>query len=143
MPALPPDAALSLHELSARLGAQISAADGEIGETRAILKDAIDRLMPAFLDENGVLRTNESAFSALQFQDISDQQLAHAQQRLRALSVQVARFVDALDGHAGAANAAALAALVVDANDTLTALDLTLAKPVSTPHLGTGEMELF
>ena len=67
-------------------------ADGrEIGETRAILKDAIDRLMPALTamrarDASPAINPSKrEAFSALQFQDISDQLLAHAQTRLSLL----------------------------------------------------------
>lgn len=141
------DTTLSLHEFATRLSAQITAADSEIDETRAILKDAIDRLIPAFVGREDAGRGNGSAFSALQFQDLSDQQLAHAQERLRALCRQLSRLQAALDP-AGplirdGAGATALVELVAEANDALTSLDLTLAKPVATPHLGTGDMELF
>ena len=89
---------LALQELAARLGTQVESARDEIGETRDILKDAIDRLIPSFTaartrasaDEDAAIvlaqdeatrpntaRAMGTAFSALQFQDISEIGRAH------------------------------------------------------------------
>jgi hypothetical protein len=139
-----------LIALAQRLESQIDSAHGEIGETRSILKDAIDRLMPAFT----TLRPNDAApamspskreaFSALQFQDISDQLLAHAQSRLACLHSTVHHIADSLkDADAKHVDRATLNSLIERANDQLTELDVAFVKPVSKAHLGTGDMELF
>ena len=141
---------LALHELVRRLSSQVDSAHHEIGETRAILKDAIDRLMPAFtamraLDALPVMNPSKrEAFSALQFQDISDQLLAHAQLRLALLTKQVDLMLSALEpGPTQISSAARLSQLVEQANDNLADLDVSLLKPVGKAHLGTGDMELF
>lgn len=141
---------LALHELVRRLSSQVDAAHQEIGETRAILKDAIDRLMPAFtamraVDVMPVMNPSKrEAFSALQFQDISDQLLAHAQMRLALLTQQVTLMLSALEpGPAQISSASRLSQLVEQANDNLADLDVSLLKPVGKAHLGTGDMEMF
>ena len=88
--------------------------------------------------------SKREAFSALQFQDISDQLLAHAQTRLALLLREVDLLVTALEP-SGAQNGAAekLSQLVEQANDNLADLDVSLLKPVGKAHLGTGDMEMF
>lgn len=141
---------LALHELVARLASQVDSAHREIGETRAILKDAIDRLMPAFTamraqDTRPVMNPSKrEAFSALQFQDISDQLLAHAQLRLTLLTQEVNLMMTALEpGPTQIGRADRLSLLVDQAIDNLADLDVSLLKPVGKAHLGTGDMELF
>ena len=154
----------ALQELVARLASQVDAAHSEIGETRAILKDAVERLMPAFTalrcneknraefaaEETETARTTRAtrasgpAFSALQFQDISDQLLAHAQVRLVSLLAEVHGIAAALTPDAaGRSKMDNFMQMVVSANDNLAALDVSLVKPVGKDHLGTGDMELF
>ncbi len=138
-----------LRQLTNRVRSQIDAAHAEIGETRAILRDAIERLIPAFTGRNMrpedvQIAINEAAFSALQFQDISDQQLAHAQLRLAALRTQLDSFQQGLGVDAApAASGAQLLALIAGANQHLAKLDVSLVKPVAKPHLGSGDIELF
>ena len=141
---------LALHELASRLSSQVDSAHSEIGETREILKDAIDRLMPAFTamraqDIVPVMNPSKrEAFSALQFQDISDQLLAHAQARLAMLLHEVKLLVIALEpGGPQIAPIEKLSRLVEQANDNLADLDVSLLKPVGKAHLGTGDMEMF
>lgn len=141
---------LALHELATRLSSQVDYAHNEIGETREILKEAIDRLMPAFTamraqDIVPVMNPSKrDAFSALQFQDISDQLLGHAQTRLALLLHEVNLLVTALEpGAMQDSVARQLSQLVDQANDNLADLDVTLHKPVGKAHLGTGDMELF
>ncbi|MBL0125811.1 MAG: hypothetical protein IPP88_25205 [Betaproteobacteria bacterium] len=141
---------LAMHELATRLSSQVNSAHMEIGETRAILKDAIDRLMPAFTamraqDVVAVMNPSKrEAFAALQFQDISDQLLAHAQTRLASLLNEVNLAVEALQPGGMQDDATAkLARLVEQANDNLAALDISLHKPVDNAHLASGEIELF
>ena len=164
-PSMPTYAALlQLQELVERLASQVDSAQSEIGETRAILKDAVERLMPAFTamrsSESAIgtfgvqttsitrathaTRASGSAFSALQFQDISDQLLAHAQVRLQSLLAEVNGIATALSpGPAGNPQLDALMQTVAGANDKLAMLDLSLVKPVGKAHLGTGDMEFF
>ena len=155
---------LVLQELVERLASQVDSAHREIGETRAILKDAVERLMPAFT----AMRSSEStigtfdvqttsitrathatrasgpAFSALQFQDISDQLLAHAQVRLQSLLAEVNGVAAALSpGPSGNPKIDVLMQTVARANDKLALLDISLVKPVGKAHLGTGDMEFF
>ncbi|MBL8522381.1 MAG: hypothetical protein JNN20_01710 [Betaproteobacteria bacterium] len=142
---------LALHDLTARLSSQVDSARREIGETRQILKDAIDRLMPAFTatrshdsPERAINPSRREAFSALQFQDISDQLLAHAQARLAMLQQEVDLLMNALQpANHSADMVAKLTALVEQANDNLADLDLSHLKPVGKAHLGTGDAELF
>ncbi len=145
-----PDTVAPLQELRVltdRLRMQIDAAHAEIGETRAILRDAIERLIPAFTGQSNTavdinLAIHEAAFTALQFQDISDQQLAHAQLRLVALRAQLDRFHATL-GEGGGSVESRLMDLITSANEQLAKLDASLVKPVAKPHLGTGDMEFF
>ena len=123
---------LAMHELATRLSSQVDSAHSEIGETREILRDAIDRLMPAFTamraqDIVPVMNPSKrEAFSALQFQDISDQLLAHAQARLALLLNEVNLLVTALQpGGAQNGTAERLSQLVEQANDNLADLDVS------------------
>ena len=142
---------LALHELATRLSSQVDSAHHEIGETREILKDAIDRLMPAFTasrsqdpPQHAINPSRREAFSALQFQDISDQLLAHAQARLSLLLQEVNLLVGALQpGNDHENITGRLTQLVEQANDNLADLDISLLKPVGKAHLGTGDVELF
>lgn len=152
---------LALQELVRRAASQVDSAHSEIGETRAILKDAVEQLMPAFtalrnteqadelrdalsVDQIRAVRASGSAFSALQFQDISDQLLAHAQVRLQRLLAEVEGVATALgSGDAEPSKIDTLMQMVSTANDNLAALDVSLVKPVGKAHLGTGDMELF
>jgi hypothetical protein len=140
----------ALHELASRLASQVDSAQREIGETRAILKDAIDRLMPAFTamragDARPVINpSRREAFSALQFQDISDQLLAHAQARLNFLLQEMEAVIATLAaGEERPEVVHQLAQLVASANGNLADLDANLLKPVGKSHLGTGDVELF
>jgi hypothetical protein len=152
---------VALQELVRRAASQVDSAHSEIGETRAILKDAVEQLMPAFTalrtsgsanerldpiaaDKMRATRASGPAFSALQFQDISDQLLAHAQVRLLRLLAEVDAIAAALGaGTAAPANVDVLMQMVATANDNLAALDVSLVKPVGKAHLGTGDMEFF
>ena len=140
---------LSLQELATRVSSQIDSAHAEIGETRAILKDAIERLIPAFTanevsHDTATGSAPDAAFSALQFQDISDQLLAHAQTRLASLLEELNLLLAALKPANGPGHSSQHFVNVIEkANDNLAALDLSLVKPVGKAHLGAGDMELF
>ena len=152
---------LALRELVRRAASQVDSAHSEIGETRAILKDAVEQLMPAFTalrnsemagelldsptaDRIRAIRASRAAFSALQFQDISDQLLAHAQVRLQRLLAEVEGIAATLgSGDAEPAKIDALMHMVATANNNLAALDISLVKPVGKAHLGNGDIEFF
>ena len=164
-PSMPATASrVAVQELVERLAAQVDSAQREIGETRAILKDAVERLMPAFTALRSsettssvprvaatelartkrAIRASGPAFSALQFQDISDQLLAHAQVRLVSLLAEVHNVAVALTADpSGHVKFADLMQKVTNANNNLAALDISLVKPVGKAHLGTGDMEFF
>ena len=97
------------------------------------------------LDKIPVMNPSKrEAFSALQFQDISDQLLAHAQARLSQLLQEVDLLVGALaPGTQQGDSVTRLTQLVHQANDNLADLDVSLLKPVGKAHLGTGDMEMF
>ena len=155
---------LALRELVERLASQVESAHSEIGETRAILKDAVERLMPAFTAMRSIdsiaeardahasdmvrashaTRASGPAFSALQFQDISDQLLAHAQGRLASLRTEVTDIAAVMGtDQSGHSKVDALMQMVASANQKLAMLDVSLVKPVGKAHLGTGDMEFF
>ena len=162
---IPSHAALpALRELVERLASQVDSAHSEIGETRAILKDAVERLMPAFTAMRSIetiaeardaratefvrashaTRASGPAFSALQFQDISDQLLAHAQGRLASLRTEVTDIAAVMrTDHPSHSKVDALMQMVASANQKLAMLDASLVKPVGKAHLGTGDMEFF
>ena len=134
--------------MAARLTSHVDSAEREIGETRSILQDAISRLMPAFMASRSeasplAKRHNASAFSALQFQDISDQLLAHAQMRLTSLRSEVDDIARTRANEPQTANFDTIMHAVQKVNQNLAALEGSLVKPVGTPHLGTGDMEVF
>ena len=114
-------------EVGTRFGAQLCAAQLDVGEVRAILRDAIERLLTvcetASRDGSGAFA---AVIPALQFQDISDQLLAHAQTRIDGLRDIVAppRPLNQM-------------------REALDRLEAGLAKPVGAPHLDTGDVELF
>jgi len=154
----------ALQELVGRMATQVESAHREIGETRAILKDAVERLMPAFTAHRSIesaastlnmqtadaaratraARASGPAFSALQFQDISDQLLAHAQVRLGLLLVEVDAIAAVLaPDSTEPVSVDELTQIVASANSNLAAVDVSLLNPVGSAHLGTGDMELF
>ena len=163
MPSLSYSSLLAIQELAERLLSQVDSAHREIGETRAILQDAVERLMPAFTAIRGseprasmteqsidtarsarAVRAIGPAFSALQFQDISDQLLAHAQVRLASAMAELGGIVAVLSSYpSGHPPSDALLRMVAGANDKLTKLDISMVKPVGKAHLGTGDIDIF
>ena len=94
--------------------------------------------------QHAINPSRREAFSALQFQDISDQLLAHAQARLAMLQQEVDLLMGALQpGNHQEDVVARLTTLVEQANDNLADLDISLLKPVGKAHLGTGDAEMF
>ena len=135
-------------EVGDRVDAQLASAQREIDEVRAILRDAIARLLPAFRESHGgdsgesVPPAFGEAFQALQFQDISDQLLAHAQSRIGALRKALAPAAPQV-APGGEATVEQLCAAALTMRDDLAQLDAKLVKPVDAPHLETGHSELF
>ena len=106
---------------------QIASSQREMGDVRSILEDAIARLIK-----------DRSSATALQFQDISDQLLAHAAGRLQAVRAEMERARDALE-----ARREAPAGVAHVMYENLLALSKARAKPVHAADLEPGSIELF
>jgi hypothetical protein len=106
---------------------QIASSEREMGDVRAILEDAIARLIQ-----------DRSSATALQFQDIADQLLAHASARLQALRVEMDRARDAVEARHVAPVGVAHAMY-----DSLLALSKQKRRPVHSADLEPGTIEFF
>ena len=106
---------------------QIASSQREMGDVRSILEDAIARLIQ-----------DRSSATALQFQDISDQLLAHAAARLQSLRQEMERARDALEARREAPVGVAHAMY-----ENLLALSKARANPVHAADLEPGSIELF
>ena len=106
---------------------QIASSQREMGDVRSILEDAIARLI-----------RDRSSATALQFQDISDQLLAHASARLESVRSEMDRARDALEGRREAPVGVAHSFY-----GNLLALSKREARPVHAADLEPGSIELF
>ena len=106
---------------------QIASSQREMGDVRSILEDAIARLI-----------RDRSSATALQFQDITDQLLAHSAARLQALRQEMERARGALEARREAPAGVAHAMY-----ENLLALSKARAKPVHAADLEPGAIELF
>jgi hypothetical protein len=106
---------------------QIESSQREMGDVRSILEDAIARLIK-----------DRSSPTALQFQDITDQLLAHASGRLQAVRAEMGRAREALE-----AKEVAPVGVAHDMYENLLALSKARAKPVHADDLEPGTIELF
>ena len=106
---------------------QIASSQRELGDVRSILEDAIARLI-----------RDRSSATALQFQDISDQLLAHAGKRLEALRGEMERARIELE-----ARRLAPVGVAHSLYDNLLALSKREARPVHAADLEPGSIELF
>ncbi len=106
---------------------QLHSSQREMGDVRSILEDAIARLI-----------RDRSSATALQFQDISDQLLAHASARLQSVRLEIGRVRDGLDARREAPAGVAHAMY-----GNLLALAKGNAKPVHAADLEPGPIELF
>jgi hypothetical protein len=106
---------------------QLESSQREMGDVRSILEDAVARLM-----------RDRSSATALQFQDISDQLLAHASGRLASLRTEMERVRGSLE-----ARCEAPVGVAHSMYDSLLALSKNRAKPVHAADLEPGAIELF
>ncbi len=106
---------------------QLQSSQREIGDVRSILEDAIARLI-----------RDRSSATALQFQDISDQLLAHASGRLQSVRAEIVRARDGLEARREAPVGVAHAMY-----GNLLALAKGSARPVHAADLEPGAIELF
>ena len=100
------------------LDEQLASSQREMGDVRAILEDAVARLI-----------RDRSSVTALQFQDISDQLLAHASGRLAWVRAEIGQARESFDIHALHGN--------------LLALAKREARPVHAADLEPGSIDLF
>ena len=106
---------------------QLASSEREMADVRCILEDAIARLI-----------RDRSSVTALQFQDISDQLLAHASARLESVRSEMDRARDALEGRREAPVGVAHSFY-----GNLLALSKREARPVHAADLEPGSIELF
>ena len=106
---------------------QIASSEREMADVRCILEDAIARLM-----------RDRASVTALQFQDISDQLLAHASGRLRAVRQDLERARETLE--AGREPSLGVARAL---HGSLLALASREARPVHAADLEPGSIDLF
>jgi hypothetical protein len=126
---------------------QLDSSQREIADVRSILVDAVARLI-----RDGFGRTEcrlpESAIgaesvTALQFQDLSDQLLAHASTRLDALRVEVRRIRCELEARQVTDDARNWQSFAMSAQRNLATFAERRMRPVAAAHLEPGSIELF
>jgi hypothetical protein len=153
-----------LIELVQGFASHLYMARQELDQTRAILDDAVVRLMPVFTvfrrgsqdwrtamqDGTFVAELEQvanKALPAMQFHDISNQLLAHIQDRFDTFLTELERLSRGLRGEVGAFKAREMARRLGDMRATLAenmaALDRRLRKPVAREDMASGEVELF
>jgi hypothetical protein len=125
---------------------QLESSQREIADVRGILADAVARLMRDRCDrgDGAIARSNASVdtVTALQFQDLSDQLLAHAMSRLDALRDEV-RQVRGVLAKSHAANEDGWDWIATKIHRNLSAFAEHRNRPVATAHLAPGSVELF
>lgn len=153
-----------LTELVRGFASHLYMARQELDQTRAILDDAVVRLMPVFTvfrrgssdwrtamqDGRFVAvleRVANTALPAMQFHDISNQLLAHIQDRFDTFLAELERLSRGLRDVSEAGKATEMARQLGDMRVTLAenmaALDRRLRKPVARDDMASGEVELF
>lgn len=153
-----------LNELVRGFASHLYMARQELDQTRAILDDAVVRLMPVFTvfrrgspdwrtamkDERFVTeleRVTNTALPAMQFHDISNQLLAHIQDRFDTFLSELERLSRGLRNASEADRADEMAAQLGDMRvslaENMAALDRRLRKPVARDDMASGEVELF
>ena len=153
-----------LSELVRGFASHLYMARQELDQTRAILDDAVVRLMPVFTvfrrgspdwrtamqDGQFVAELEQvasKALPAMQFHDISNQLLAHIQDRFDTFLSELERLSLGLRAATGANKADVMARRLGDMRVTLAenmaALDRRLRKPVARDDMASGEVELF
>jgi hypothetical protein len=153
-----------LTELVRGFAAHLYMARQELEQTRAILDDAVVRLMPVFTvfrrgapdwrtamqDGRFVEELQDvagKALPAMQFHDISNQLLAHIQDRFDTFLTELEHLSRVMRDVAGAGEtgeiARQLAAMREELSQNMAALDRRLRKPVARDNMASGEVELF
>lgn len=153
-----------LSELVRGFAVHLYMARQELDQTRAILDDAVVRLMPVFTvfrrgatdwkaaAQHGRLiaeleDVTGKALPAMQFHDISNQLLAHIQDRFDTFLAELERLSRGLRDASAAVDASAmareLAVMRQTLNENMAALDRRLRKPVARDNMASGEVELF
>ena len=153
-----------LSELVRGFALHLYMARQELDQTRAILDDAVVRLMPVFTvfrrgspDWRSAMQDGQfveelervaaKALPAMQFHDISNQLLAHIQDRFDTFLTELERLSRGLRGVTGANKSREVARQLGDMRATLAenmaALDRRLRKPVARDDMASGEVELF
>lgn len=126
---------------------QLASSQREIADVRSILADAVARLMRDRCDGNAQAAANGSVgadtVTALQFQDLSDQLLAHATSRLDVLRNEVAQVCDGLESLSVAPLDCNWHAITTSVYRNLATFTERRNRPVAAAHLEPGSVELF
>jgi hypothetical protein len=128
---------------------QLESSQREMDDVRAILVDAVNRLLRDSSTREGRASgygcATPDKFTALQFQDISDQLLAHAQTRLRVLRTEMSQARHALNVamHCEAHFEYRLNSIATSACANLAAFAKRAGRPVGAIDLAPGSAELF
>ncbi len=153
-----------LMDLVQGFAAHLYMARQELEQTRAILDDAVTRLMPVFTvfrrgaDDPRLLRegggfgaeleaVTRRALPAMQFHDMSSQLLAHTQVRFDTFLTELERLSLGVRGASSRIGPGEMARLLGEMRSTLNrnmnALDRRLRKPVSRDDMASGEIDMF
>lgn len=126
---------------------QLESSQREIADVRSILGDAVARLMQDRCGTSDCLATGSGlravTVTALQFQDLSDQLLAHASTRLDALRIEVRQVRDELVAQSATEDGCNWQTIAISAKRNLAAFAERRMRPVAAAHLEPGCIELF
>ena len=126
---------------------QLESSQREIADVRSILVDAVAKLMRDRCGTNDRLAADNdigaATVTALQFQDLSDQLLAHASTRLGALRIEVKQVRGELVARRATDDARNWQSIAMSAQHNLAAFAERRIRPVAAAHLDPGSIELF
>jgi hypothetical protein len=136
-----------LADVIGLVDAQLEASQREIADVRGILADAVARLMRDRCgagDPSGHPGgAGVDMVTALQFQDLSDQLLAHTTSRLDVLRGEMQQVRGELSAGGDAGDRAAWHSIAVSVQRNLTAFATRRQRPVAAAQLEPGTVELF
>jgi hypothetical protein len=126
---------------------QLASSQREIADVRSILADAVARLMRDRCDATDKrasgLVVGSDAVTALQFQDLSDQLLAHATSRLDVLRNEVRLVRGGLAVPPAEVESGNWNSIATAVQRNLVAFTERRNRPVAAAHLEPGSIELF
>ncbi|MEO8103798.1 MAG: hypothetical protein ABI790_14845 [Betaproteobacteria bacterium] len=125
---------------------QLESSQREIADVRSILADAVARLIRdrcVRTDDENAPDAGTDTVTALQFQDLSDQLLAHAMHRLDVLRGEVRQVRSGLLSSPAAPATGNWQSMAISVHHNLRAFAQYRKRPVAVAHLEPGPVELF